>query len=155
MRIRIEKINDDKQDEIVIYCKEITPEIDAWVQQLKQKDPFRLTLSVHKGEKQVYLSLREILFFETDSGSVYAHTPDLSFFVRQRLYELENLLPPYFVRVSRSCIINTLHVYSIRKSISRVCQISFRHSHKEVYGSRLYSKELFKKMEERDLYENE
>ena len=155
MRVRIEKTESGNEDEAVIYCRKITPEIEALIRQISQMESGQLALSFFRGDEQYYLSLREILFFETDDERVYAHTDDNAYAVQQRLYELEAMLPAYFVRVSRSCIVRILHVFSIQKSLTRVNHISFRHSHKEVYGSRLYSSELFRKMNERYLYENE
>ena len=155
MQVRMEKIEDGRPDEVVVFCRKITPEVEAVIQMLKQREHSQLTPSFFKGDEQYYLSLREILFFETDSDRVFAHTTDESFEVRQRLFELEAMLPGYFVRVSKSAIVSVLHVYSIQKGLTRVNLISFRHSHKEVYGSRLYSNELFRKMNERYYYENQ
>jgi DNA-binding LytR/AlgR family response regulator len=154
MRVRIERIEDNGQEEVVVYCRTITPEVESLIQLINQKDNGKLTPSFFKGDEQYYLSLREILFFETDAERVYAHTADNAYEVNQRLYELEAMLPAFFVRVSRSGIVSILHVFSIQKSLTRVNLISFRHSHKEIYGSRLYSNELFRKMNERYLYEN-
>jgi len=154
MQIRIEKNEEGRPEEVVVYCRKVTPEVETIIQALKQMNRSQAMPSFYKGDDQYYLSLREILFFETDSDRVYAHTPDDSFEVHLRLFELEATLPGYFVRVSKSAIVSILHVYSIQKGLTRVNLISFRQSHKEVYGSRLYSNELFRKMNERYYYEN-
>jgi DNA-binding LytR/AlgR family response regulator len=154
MRVRIEPIEDDRPEEVVVYCRKLTPEVEALIQELKQEGQDKIGPSFFKGDQQYFLSLREILFFETQEDRVFAQTRDDAYEVRERLYALESILPGYFVRVSRSCIVNILHVFSIQKSLTRVTLISFRHSHKEVYGSRHYSHELFRKMNERYLYEN-
>lgn len=155
MRIRVETIGDGQPEEVVVYCRAMTPEVEATVRLIQEKDKVKSALSFFKGEEQFYLSLREILFFETDSERVFAHTVDDAFEVKSRLYEIEAALPGNFVRISRSTIVNTLHVYSIQRGLTRVSHIAFRHSHKEVYGSRLYNTLLNRKMEERVLYENE
>lgn len=154
MRARIEKIEDDRTEEVVVYCRRITPEIESLIEKLNQKDSSRPVPSFFKGDEQYYLSLREILFFETDKDKVYAHTADNSYEVKLRLYELEAVLPDYFVRSSKSTIVSILHIFSIQKGLTRVCQITFRHTHKEVFGSRVYSNELYRKLNERYLYEN-
>ena len=154
MQVRIEQVEDGQAEEVVIYCRKITPDVEALIGQIRKTVPDTLTLSFFKGDEQVYLSLREILFFETEGEKVYAHTTDNAYEVRQRLYELEAMLPAYFVRVSRSSIASILHIFSIQKSLTRVCLVSFRQSHKEVYASRIYSQELFRKMNERYRYEN-
>ena len=154
MQVRIEQVGEGQAEEVVVYCRKITPDVEALVERIRQSGPDTLTISFFKGDEQVYLSLREILFFETEGEKVYAHTTNNAYEVRQRLYELEAMLPAYFVRVSRSSIVSILHVFSIQKSLTRVSLVSFRQSHKEVYASRIYSQELFRKMNERYRYEN-
>jgi DNA-binding LytR/AlgR family response regulator len=154
MRVRIERVGEEQPEEVVIFCKQITPEVEAIARQVSQRDKNNASPTFFKGDEQYYLSFREILFFETDDEKVFAHTLDSAYETPLRLYELEGLLPGYFVRVSRSAIVNTLQVFSIKKGLTRVNQISFRNSHKEVYGSRMYGNILLQKMEERYLYEN-
>jgi len=154
MRVRIEKVNDSEPEEVVIFCRNVTPEVEAVAQQLARIGQNRSVIAFFKGDEQVYLDLREILFFDTDQERVFAHTADEAFETRLRLYEVESLLPGFYVRVSRSTIVNSLHVFSIQKSLTRVYLISFRKSHKTIYGSRMYSSNLLKKMEERSKSEN-
>ncbi len=155
MRSRIEITGEEHAEELVIYCHQITPRIESVLRLVRQLDQQQQSFSFFKGEEQFYLNLKEILFFETDDDRVYAHTADQAYEVKLRLYELEAMLPGYFARVSKSAITSILHIFSIQKSLTRVSHISFRNSHKEVYCSRMYSNELFRRMNERYLYENE
>jgi DNA-binding LytR/AlgR family response regulator len=154
MRVRIERIGDDRPEEVVIFCRETTPEIEALARTIKQGQDAGRAPSFFKGDSEVFLSLKEVLFFETDSDRVFAHTRTDSFEIHQRLYELEAALPGYFVRVSRSALVSILHVYAIQKGLTGVSRIAFRDTHKEVFGSRMFGSELFRKMKERYLYEN-
>lgn len=156
MRVRIERTGKDQPEEVVVYCRETTPEVESLVRRIEQgqeKDKAP-TPSFFKGDQEVFLSLREILFFETDSERVFAHTRTDSFEVHLRLYEVEAALPGYFVRASRSAIVSILHVYAIQKGLTGVHRIAFRDTHKEIFGSRMFGNELFRKMKERYLYEN-
>ncbi len=155
MRVRIEKTKDGEPEEVVIHCRSVTPEVESMVRQLQSSGEIRPSVSFFKEDQQFYLDLKEILFFDTDQERVFAHTVMDAFETRLRLYELESILPGYFVRISRSSIVNCLHVYSIQKSLTRVCLISFRQSHKKIYGSRQYSTNLLRKMEERSYYEKD
>jgi len=153
MRVRIEIVGGDDPEEAVIYCRKITPEIEELSRQLghgRRAGPLPM---FSKGEEQVYLNLSEILFFETEGESVFAHTAKESYETKMRLYELEKILPGYFVRISRSAIANTLHIFSIQRGYTRTGLVSFRGSYKEVYVSRMYANLLKEKMEERHLYE--
>ena len=153
MRVRIEKVQDGEPEEAVIYCQSVTPEVEALAELMRSNSQIRPVVSFFKGDQQFYLDMKEILFCDTDQERVFAHTADDAFETRLRLYELESALPGYFVRISRSSIVNCLPVYSIQKSLTRVFLISFRESHKKIYGSRQYSANLLRKMEERSRYE--
>lgn len=154
MRARIELSDDSSPNEVVIYCRQVTPEIEALVHTIERFEPGKQQLTYFKGDEQYYLSLREILFFETEADHVYAHTADQLYEVRMRLYELETTLPGYFVRASRSAIISIMHVFSVQKGLTGLSLLSFRRSHKEIYCSRMYGKELMRKLNERYIYEN-
>jgi len=153
MRVRIELVGEDEPVEAVIYCRKVTPEIEELARRFGQGKSTGLQPAFYKGEEQYYLTLSEILFFETDGDKVFAHTEKDSYETRQRLYELGAVLPNYFVRISRSTIANTLHIFSIQRGLTRVGLVSFRGSYKEVYVSRMYNNILKEKMEERHLYE--
>lgn len=95
-----------------------------------------------------YLNVDDILFFETDSKIVMAHTSEKAYQVKYKLYELEELLSGKFLRISKSTIINLDQVYSITRSISN-CKIQFQNSYKSVYASRHYYRELCDHLDER------
>lgn len=154
MDVRLEIIDERQPESAVIRCHSLTPEIEAIANLIRQQDVSRQPLVFYKGDEHYYLSLREILFFETDDDRVYAHSDSDAFEVKARLYELESALPGYFVRVSRSAIASILHIYSIQKGLTGVSLVAFRKSHKEIYCSRMYGRELFRKMNERFMYEN-
>jgi DNA-binding LytR/AlgR family response regulator len=154
MKVRITRVEQDQPEEVVVYCRNTTPEILSLARQIGSCISGGPQPSFFKGDEQVYLTVREILFFETENEKIFAHTANAAYETPQRLYELEKNLPGYFVRVSRAAIVNTLQVFSIKKGLTRVNQISFRGSSKVVYGSRLYGDILFKKMEARSFYEN-
>src|SRR5699024_5681125 len=82
-----------------------------------------------------YLSINDMLFFETDDKQVIAQKTRNGYFVKYKLYELESLLGGQFMRISKSTILNLDQIYAITKSISN-CQIKFHDSYKTVYVSR-------------------
>ncbi|MDR0875735.1 MAG: LytTR family transcriptional regulator, partial [Clostridiales Family XIII bacterium] len=84
----------------------------------------------------------EILFFETEGKKIYAHTRDEVFEAKLRLYELEELLPRSFLRVSKSAIVGTKAIYAIDKNPVGPSTIHFRGSHKKLSVSRQYFKIL-------------
>ena len=65
-----------------------------------------------------------------------------------KLYELEKILPPNFLRISKSGIVNVDKIYALSKRISGNL-LEFRDSQKQIYVSRRYLPALEAKMEKR------
>jgi DNA-binding LytR/AlgR family response regulator len=105
-------------------------------------------LKATKGGEDYYLSPDDVLFFESEGGRTWAHTRSEAFEIRRRLYELEELLPHGFVRVSKSAIAGVAHIYSIARNLTGPSVISFRDSHKRISASRQYYGLLRDKLDE-------
>ncbi|AUC92614.1 MULTISPECIES: LytTR family DNA-binding domain-containing protein [Streptococcus] len=146
MKVRIEFDDSLDQVEVVIRTSQLGPEIEQIQRALQQVS--RPSLVFYKGSSEYFLSLGDILFFETDGTKIYAHTADDAYEVKMKLYELEEYLPIYFCRVSKSTIANSKAVYSLDKSFSGTSRISFYQTHKEVHVSRHYYHLLKEKLRE-------
>lgn len=153
MKVRIDFIEPDEEPEIVIRCHKLDENVQKAQEYLAGLLSPSLQVSFWKENEEFYLSLDEILFFETGEDSVYAHSEDDAYKVKFRLYELEEKLPRNFVRVSKSTIINMKHVYSIQRNLTSSSKVQFRGSYKEVFVSRMYYKVLTSKLQERNFYE--
>jgi len=152
MKVKIEIEEALEEDEVLIRCHGLTEEI-AMIQKAvleiagaKQKFVF------YKGNTEYYLVLDDILFFETDEKGISAHTRTDIYQSKYRLYELENILPGFFIRVSKSTILNINHIYSIDRDLAASSVVAFSGTHKQVYVSRYYYKPLISKLEEKRLY---
>ncbi|HFI0915307.1 TPA: LytTR family DNA-binding domain-containing protein [Streptococcus suis] len=146
MKVRIEFDDSLDQVEVVIRTSQLGPEIEQIQQALQQVS--RPSLVFYKGSSEYFLSVSEVLFFETDGTKIFAHTADDAYEVKMKLYELEEYLPIYFCRVSKSTIANSKAVYSLDKSFSGTSRISFYQTHKEVHMSRHYYHLLKEKLRE-------
>ena len=148
MKVRIRIDDQIQEDEITIKCRELTPAIRR-IQELAAEASDGLNLTFYKDATAYYLPIHSILFFETVPNGVEAHTADDIFRIKNRLYELEKLLPGNFIRISKSAILNIDHIYSIDKGLTSSGLIRFYHTHKHAYVSRNYYKALKLKMKER------
>lgn len=138
MKVKLEIDDSLKEDEIVIHTKEYTEELKQLISNFKSNP----SIQFFKQDTEYYLDLDAILFFESDNGRVYAHTANDMFSTTQKLYELENILPnSWFLRISKSTIVNIQKIYSLSHSVSSHL-ITFQNSHKQVYVSRMYYKVL-------------
>lgn len=152
MKVRIEVDRDLAENEIIIRCKNLNQEIQK-IEQSIQDVATAPRIRFYQKDVEYYISLDEVLFFETDGSMMMAHTKADVYQVKYRLYELEELLPSYFVRVAKSTILNIHHIYSISKNITASSIVEFNKSHKQVYVSRMYYKILEQRLAERRNYE--
>lgn len=151
MKLRIEVDEQYEEDEVVIHCSSITPEIVHLQQLIKQNNTALSHFAVYKQDTQYYVAFGDILFFETDDGSVQVHTRQDAYETKLKLYELENVLPPDFIRISKSAIVNCGQIYSVRRNLTSSSLIQFQNTHKQIYVSRAYYKLLMSKLEEKSL----
>lgn len=151
MKIKIEIEEGLKEDEVLIRCRELTEQVANIQKAVSEIVNVSRRLTFNKGNTEYYLSLDEILFFETDNATINAHTKNDIYQTRYKLYELEEILPGSFMRISKSAIVNTGHIYSINRNLTASSVIAFEGTHKQVYVSRAYYKPLINKLQEKRL----
>jgi len=146
LEVRIVVDENIKNTQIVIRCTKI----DDKIVELKQKiESFNDYLTLQKDGSEYKINLHEIIFIESQGNNIYVHTKNDCYRYKSRMYELENILPKNFIRISQSAIVNADAVSSITKSITSSSLIEFKRTHKKIYASRRYIKEAEKKIFER------
>ena len=108
----------------------------------------RLFFFIYKDTSEYYVDLADILFFETEGNKIFAHARNNAYEVKLKLYELEECLPRYFCRISKSTITNIKAIYSLEKSFAGTSSIRFYDTHKQVHVSRHYFQFLKEKLSE-------
>ena len=151
MKIRVEIDENVKEEEIILRCRELNDETIAIQKRIAEAVNEGMKLTVTRGESEYYLNLQEILFFETAGVAVAVHTVNQIYTTHQRLYELEEILPGIFLRVSKSAILNTGRIRSVRKNITGASEVEFDGTAKKAFVSRSYFKLLTDKLEEKRL----
>ncbi len=150
MNVKIEIQNELKEEEIIIRSPALTERTqkiyDLLVKNLEAKQE---GIVFFQGNKEFYFPVNEVMFFETDEGLVSAHTKNQVFQTTYRLYELEEILPGNFMRISKSTILNINHIYSITKNVTASSEVQFFDSHKQVFVSRHYYKPLKIRLDEK------
>jgi len=148
MKVRIDIDENLSEDEIIIRCSKLDERTKKVYDTLMDFTK-ELHLMLYKGNVEYYFPLENILFFETTDNCISAHTVDNVYETTYRLYELEELLPGYFMRVSKSTILNLNHIYSISRNLTASSEVEFMNTHKQVYVSRYYYKSLKIRLEEK------
>lgn len=149
MKIKLD-INDSVDEiEISLKAKEYSDEVKALHEKLLNYKNDDNSLLLYDDNKEYLIAIKDIIFFETEGDKVYAHTTKYSYFCKSRLYELLDVLPHSFIRISKSTIINIHHLLSIERKFTSSSLIQFNNTHKEVYVSRRYYNNLKEQLLER------
>lgn len=139
MRLKI-VYSDLLDDEVVITINKDNAQLDDIKKYIEKLN--RVNLKFYQKDLEVFINITDVLFFETEFDRISAHTKNDVYIVKEKLYELENLLPNYFKRVSKSTIINQNQVYAINRSVTQPGIVIFNDTHKRTYISRFYFKKL-------------
>ena len=146
MKVRIELDPQMDEPEMIIRAPRLTEDV-ARLQQLILEQKMT-PLTFYKDRSEYFVDVSKILFFETDGEKIYGHTREDAYEVRQKLYELEEILPITFCRISKSTIVNAKQIYSIEKSFSGTSTVNFYQTHKQVHVSRHYYQLLKERLKE-------
>lgn len=149
MKVTIEVDESLAEESVVIKCKKLDERILRIQQALTEQANADLTILLHKNDKEYYMPLDKILFFETENKEIRAHTCNEIYDTQYKLYELEEILPGYFMRISKSSIVNLNHIYAITRNITSSSIVEFSDCHKLVYVSRNYYKALVERLGEK------
>lgn len=158
MKVRIELEPELAEETVVIRCRELSPQVLALQEELlsglhaERTVLLKRTVRGTRGEsgepeeKEFYVPLSEILFFETENRTVQAHTRTEMYQTERKLYELEEELPGSFMRISKSSIVNLRQIYAITKNLAGASRIEFSGCHKCVYVSRSFYRALSERL---------
>ena len=139
MKIRILKIAHNEPEELEIRCHEVTEEVEEIVTFVKSRQG-RLT-GVIEG-RQYEVPVTDIYYVEAVDNTVFIYGQQQIYKARQKLYELEGILRErYFLRVSKSLIINLMKVKSIKPALNGRYSAILQ-SGEEVIISRKYVSDL-------------
>lgn len=146
MKVRIELDDSLADTELVIRVSRI----DERIQKIQDvlEESAAPTILFYKESSEYFVELAEILFFETDGAKIFAHARNDAYEVKLKLYELEEILPRYFCRISKSTIANIKAIYALDKSFSGTSTVQFYNTHKQVHVSRHYYQLLKEKLSE-------
>lgn len=145
MKIRTE-LSD--QEEIVIRCREKTDRINHLELAIRQVLTGEDTITLSSGGAEFFVPKSKILYFESASGTIYAHTTTNIYTAHYKLCELEGMMAPGFTRVSKSAVANLMQVCSIQREVVGNGVLTFYGCDKRVWFSRAYFKLLQYKLDE-------
>ena len=142
MKFRL-MIDKDKEEEVVITAHRRTTLIDE-IEALVEKHAGMDRIPAYTGESIKMLSFADIECITVLDGKTYAIDKEgEKYRLKQRLYELESLLPSFFIRINKSALANETRLDRFAVTYSGAVDAVFRCGYRE-YVSRRKMKAFWK-----------
>ena len=139
MEIKLLKIAKEQPEQMEIRCHEVTEEIKEIVSFVKTRQGMLTGL---QEDRQFEVPVSEVCYIEAVDNKVFLYTAKQVYETRQKLYELEELLKEkYFLRVSKSLLLNLMKVRAIKPALNGRFTAVLQ-SGEEIIISRKYVPEL-------------
>ena len=110
MRVRFEQVDDREKEQAVIRAVEKTADILSAMDLLENGSG---GISVIRERSTYFCKLTQIYYIESVDKRTYVYTKAECFESRDRLYELEEKLGMYYVRISKSMIVNLRKIRNV------------------------------------------
>lgn len=147
MRVDIEKIGMEAPESARLLVHEETESIRRLSHFIEQENFKYMLLSCYKEEQIYQVKCREIYYIESLMEMQYIHMEKDIYCTRKRLYELDRILPPEFVRASKSVLLNMAKVEKYKPVAGGIMLAEFGNGDC-TYISRKYLKGLRAKIKE-------
>lgn len=131
-----------KTEKVVVYCQKETENILLIEKAINEIQCGNKKLCLSDNGKDIFVFAKNILFIEALDGKVYVHTVSQSYTSQNKLYELEKILPSFFIRISKSTLVNMNYFKSIKREKSGIGQLFISDLSKPLYFSRMYYKNI-------------
>lgn len=143
MKVKIEKIDQGKEEQILISCYEINQEIEEIVRFVKAYNK-GIEAYDEQGVRNVIIS--DIYYIEAVDQRVFVYLKKSVFEIKLRLYEFERRFDDLsFFRCSKSSIVNLMKIKSLKPALNgRFCAMLY--NGESVVIARKYVSELKKKL---------
>lgn len=142
MKIIIEKPHDGEEEQIIVKCHNISPELLNVLNTIKARGNL---LTAYVGNEIHRVNPLNILYIETVDNKTFLYGESNVYESKQKLYELEELAMNDFLRISKSAIINLSKIKSLIPSMSGRLEAVLSNGERVVI-SRQYVNELKKNL---------
>ena len=143
MKVTFEIVDSPEKEEALIKAQSNTEDIKAAIEIL-EGGKRRLPL-IKEGET-VLLDTSLFYYIESVDKRSFVYTKEDCFESRLRLYELEDLLGAYFLRISKSMIVNLKKINGVKSDLSGRMEATMLNGEKIII-SRSYVKEIKRRLD--------
>lgn len=136
MKITIMDPPPGEEEEIIIKCKKLSPKVTELITELKHSEEAEKVKYVHK--MHVYLDGEihliepaEVFYFEYVDAKVFVYCKSQVYEIKNKLYELEEMLPAQdFIRINKATILNLNKISSLSPTLGGRFEASLKNGEK-------------------------
>lgn len=141
MKVRIQEIDKAKEEAVELFVHEHNRSIENLIDYIENEKYKSIKLSCYKDSKIYKVKSDDIYFVETTKKNLLIHTEKEVYEYKNRLYELEKILPSQFVRISKSTILNLEKVLVYNPLLNGLMEAKLINN-ETTYISRKYLREV-------------
>ena len=127
-------IDKNREEEVIVYAKEKS-ELTEKIERLVSDNNLEF-IGYDKNGEGVKLTVEEIYCFTAEDNKIFAITEKEKLRLKCRLYQLEEVLPEYFVKINQSCVANIRKIARFDTSVSGTLMIKFKNGYKDYVSRR-------------------
>ena len=143
MKVSVQEIPKNEEEEIMIRCHEINEEVLSLLHRLKLSQE---KLAVTRQDEIHKIALQDVFYFETVDNKSFLYCESQVYETKLKLYEFEDITQgSKFFRASKSTVINAMKISYVKPSISGRFEVCMENGEK-LSVSRQYVAELKKKI---------
>jgi len=143
MKITINTDTHISDTEIVINCKQLTPEVEKLISMIRILN--KQVTGIKDGETYL-LDVQSLLYAEVVEKKVFLYTSDKIYNSNLKLYELEEQLEDVgFFRINKSCLVNLKNVSSLKADFDRRIKVTLNNGEKLIV-SRQFADDFKKRL---------
>ena len=115
MKVHLEQVKSKEEEEAIIKAVTVTDEITGAIELLEGGSK---GIAVIKDDQVHIIKASAVYYIESVDKKTFVYTKDVCYDCKYRLYELETMLGGYFMRCSKSMIINLKKVRNVKSQLS-------------------------------------
>ena len=119
-------IDADREEEIIVYAHSRSEKVQA-IEALAQEGAGELV--GYRDKEIIPLQPDQVCCFVIEGERVYALLPKERLLVKSRLYQLEQQLPSYYIKINQSCLANRHKILRFDASYGGSLRVHFEGGH--------------------------
>lgn len=139
MKVKIQVDPASTDEYVEFHVRKITDDVSRFAEIMEKSDS--ILTGTDQYDRIVIISPDEIVALHAEKKWCRIFTDTADFSCRKRLYELEDLLGPDFMRISKSNIVNIRKIKSVEAVFNGMMLLHMKNGSKE-YVSRTYLPDL-------------